>query len=101
MDIEQLKLITETLSSLGAEAKTVAIWWMVLDKVLPLIATVTSIWLVGTISVRVIIACSSADRAMRQLRDLLRTGPGGHLTLQEIDATVAEVVRLKNAEESK
>jgi hypothetical protein len=33
MDIEQLKLIINTINSLGANAKEGFIWWLVVDKV--------------------------------------------------------------------
>ena len=33
MDIEQLKLIVDTISSLGVESKSAFIWWLVVSKI--------------------------------------------------------------------
>jgi hypothetical protein len=38
MDIEQLKLVIEAVKSVSGDAQAVAIWWLVLDKLLPVIA---------------------------------------------------------------
>lgn len=38
MDIEQFKLLLETIKSISGDAESVAIWWLVVDKIIPVIA---------------------------------------------------------------
>jgi hypothetical protein len=88
MDIEQLKLILETLRTMGEAGKDAFIWWILLDKALPVLAWLLTfcglIWLV----LRIVGAISS-DSHMARLRDDLGVGRPGEL----INSEVAEVRR--------
>ena len=64
MDIEQLKLVIETVKSVSGDAQAVAIWWLVLDKLLPVIA-----WLiVGCGVFKIATKISSFDRHKFRLK---------------------------------
>ncbi len=46
MEIEQLKLIIETVKSVSGDAETVAIWWIVIDNLVPVVAWIICICVV-------------------------------------------------------
>lgn len=93
MDIDQLKLILETVTSLGAEGKSAFIWWLVLDKGIPAL-----IWAgFFTIFYRVAMAALTSIRAVNEFcnfRDRLGTGTHGVLSNAELSRTVEAIARL-------
>lgn len=93
MDIDQLKLILETVTSLGAEGKSAFIWWLVLDKGIQAL-----IWAgFFTVFYRVAMAALTSIRSVNEFcnfRDRLSIGSPGALTNGEITRTVEVISRL-------
>ena len=103
MDIEQLKLVLETLQSVGHEASTLAVLWMWLKFGASLLHTL--FW--GAVIVGVAHAIRKAwlalecDRKseafMREMRDTLGTGTSGCLTDGEFSSTSTKLRELAHA----
>lgn len=97
MDIEQLKLIIESVGVISADARDVAIVWVIADKVLPAI-----VWLVSIPAVvfafkscaRIFISNSIDTPDGRTLRDELGVGCSGYVNQQEADMTIREAIRV-------
>lgn len=100
MDIEQLKLVLETLQSVSHDASSLAVLWLwlkfgaiVFSHVFWGAIVVSLVWLI----VRVVRAQSSEqdyDRFLREMRDILGTGTGGVLTEPEFSSTSARLRQL-------
>ena len=79
MDIEQLKLVLETAQGIGVQAQAIAIVWILLDKLLPVVCWmtvfVTLLWKIPTF-VRLF---AGSDAFMIWARDALRIGSPGYL----------------------
>ena len=96
MDIEQLKLVIETVRSVSGDAQAVAIWWLVLDKLLPIIA-----WLIVAalayniiyIVVHKVILEKDCEETLKILRDTLGIGHG-YLSQEERNMLVKKVIEL-------
>ena len=93
MDIEQLKLVIETVKSVSGDAQAVAIWWLVLDKLLPVIA-----WLIvgcGAFKLlsRLILNINS-HKDMCDIRDMLGIGISGPLMEVERKQVLAKIREL-------
>ena len=94
MDIENLKLILETVKGVSGNAQTVAILWIVLDKVLPnivgLIVFVGLLW-------KIPIFVHSIIRPVvlfKSFRDALGIGRSGYLMESDIDDTAKKIMEL-------
>jgi len=84
MDIEQLKLVLETVQQLGAQGKEAFIWWIVLDKVLPVLGwliTFAGLMTVGFWVIRAVQSANEDAARLKQLRDALLDScyRGGHV----------------------
>lgn len=94
--MEELKLVVEALTGLGAQAKEAFIWWLVFDKLIPpvmfLAFTVTLAWTV----LKVIRQASErpSEEFIKWARDELRTGVPGPLTDVERARTVEALRRI-------
>ena len=95
MSNEQLQMILNALQGLGVEGKSAFIWWLLLDKGLPVVG-----WLV-TFSGLLWAACKalnviSADSHMARLRDEMGIGSPGPLLdceARSVVDTVRELMR--------
>ena len=76
MDIEQLKLVLSTLLQLGEGSKEVAIWWLMLDKVLPVVVWLLILGAVVYLVLRIIPMLTLSD-PICELRDRLGIGSSG------------------------
>lgn len=89
MDIEQLKLVLETLQGLGHETSNLAVLWLSLKygtMVLGWLISVGVIVYVATLIYRA--ATSDTDESFfKAMRDQLGTGTRGGLSRRELDAT--------------
>jgi hypothetical protein len=100
MDIEQLKLILETLQSVGHEASSLTMLWMWLKFGAAILNVVFwGIIIVGVAHAigrawRALEGDTRADRFLRDMRDVLGTGTGGCLTEVEYDRTTSLLRRL-------
>ena len=96
MNIEELKLMLETIRSLTGDATSAAYWYLGLE-----FAKCVLGWLVGAgVALTLIKTVASAagvdqDTAfMRECRDELKTGTGGELTYNERKDTQAAIRKL-------
>jgi hypothetical protein len=93
VDIEQLKLILETLATMGESGKDAFIWWLVLDKVLPVFGWIVTFSGFIFIALRVINMSSNLQK-LEELRDALGVGSYGSITNWEIDETLKKAMQI-------
>ena len=93
MEMEQLKLIMETLTTMGEAGKDAFIWWLVLDKLIPVIA-----WLLVfsgfLLLVFYITRVLSVFERFKELRDVLDIGSPGAMTTYEAEHTIRKALSL-------
>lgn len=100
MDIEQLKLVLETLQSVGHDAASLAVLWMWLKfgaSVLNVVFWGAVVFAVVFAIIRAIMIGTGAERTdefLREMRGLLNTGTSGYMTDSERDRTLALLRRL-------
>ena len=72
-NLEEIKAITDLLTGIGAEAKSAFIWWLVFDKLLPILT-----WLITLItSLYFINLMVQPGRRLAELRDAMGIGLPG------------------------
>lgn len=119
MDAENLRLITETLKTLGEAGLTGFISWLVLEKVVPVIAWISSLVIVAKmliIPIAKIIQEYNVEKArlarerdasnvsanyMSGLRDMINGFKGGSITFAEAHITFEFVADLLKKERVK
>lgn len=82
MDIEQLKLVIETVKSVSGDAQAVAIWWLVLDKLLPIIAWLIvgcGVFKIATKIINAIATESNNEDRLKELCDILYPSGSGYV----------------------
>jgi hypothetical protein len=100
MEIEQLKLILETLQGVGHEAGNLAVlylWLQFAGGVLTNLSIMGALLGTAYIIYRAIRMSQGSDEAdvfLRNMRDQLGTGTGGHLTDHERHRTIAVLHQL-------
>lgn len=87
---EQLQMILTALQSLGAESKDAFIWWLVLDKGLPVLGWLMAFSGLLWLALKVISAVSAASH-MAKLRDEMGIGCPGPLWDSEATAVAKKV----------
>lgn len=89
MDIEHLKLILETVSSVSGDAAAIAISYIVFENILPFIVWMTFLFIIYKVGVNLVnkIPNDNDDAFFKEMRDVLRTGSSGHLADYEKSAT--------------
>lgn len=100
MNMDELKLITDTIQQLGEHGTTAFIWWIVFDKLVPAV-----LWAVGScvfmyLCWRITVVCVAANKAVNAiyvLRRVFNIG-GGYMTPYEIDAVVERALELHRKE---
>jgi hypothetical protein len=97
MDIEQLKLVLETLQSVSHEAGSLAVLWMWLKFGAAAVGHLSIMVVIVVVAyfiynaVRMSYGDDAYERFFRDMRDQLRTGTGGCLTGTERDNTMAAI----------
>ena len=100
MDIEQLKLILETLQGVGHEAGYLAALYLWLQFAGGVFTNLSFVGAIGGVvyviykGVRISMGHDEADAFLREMRDQLGTGTGGHLTDNERQRTIAKLHQL-------
>ena len=95
MDIEQLKLVMETLQSVSHDASSLAVLWVWLKFGASAIGHLSIMTVVVAVAyfiykaIRLSYGDDAYDRFFRDMRDELRTGTGGCLTDNERNATMS------------
>lgn len=97
MDIEQLRLVMETLAQMGAHGKEAFIWWLFFDKALPSIVWLILLPCVLITASRVISRMSENEQRLRNIRDILGIGCAGYVSIHEFNDIVKELKKIKNA----
>src|SRR5690554_2338495 len=99
MDIEHLQLILDTVSQVSGDAVTIAVAFIVLDKVLPFILYLTFFYVVYRVALLIHQASTRVKKESfwEDMRDCLGIGTPGHLTPDELRRTEAELRRLAMA----
>ena len=100
MDIEQLKLILETIQNVSGEASRITLYWLALKAALPLL--VHGLWACVVISLAYLISTiitrlNTSVEFMREMRDLFRIGCPGMLS--DIQARSTQAILRKLASE--
>lgn len=100
MDINDLKLIIDAVKTVSGDAQSVAVWWIIADKIAPIIGWLLTacgiVYLVRKIiitSERTSIA-ESCETDMKIIGNLLKTHTGHWLTKEEREATINAVRNL-------
>lgn len=91
MDIEQLKLILETVNGVSGDAQVVAILWLVFDKLLPIIAWVGVFYMLCVKVANPLINAVFDESAIKRFRDELGTGSSGALIQPERIRTINKI----------
>lgn len=97
MDIEQLKLVLETLQSVSHDAGSLAMLWIWLKFGAAAVGHISIMTVIVAVAyfiykaVRVSYGDDVYERFLRDMRDQLRTGTGGCLTGTERDNTMAAI----------
>lgn len=86
--MEELKLILQTMSSLGGEAKEAFIWWLVFDKLVPAVCFLTGLLAALWITLKIVMVCSY-ERELQLIRDAMGVGSRGPVVLEELRAMEA------------
>jgi hypothetical protein len=96
MNIEELKLVLDTIKSLSGDASAAAYWYFGLEFAKWVLG-----WFVGAgvalTIIKTVAGASGIDQDtafMRECRDELRTGTGGELTYNERKATQIAIRKL-------
>lgn len=95
MDIEQLKLVVEAISQLGIQGKEAFIWWLLFDKMLPVICWLTTLVFVGVCIFKLVRLLHGNEGKLMDIRDMLEVGSPGFFTEEEFGSVVREIRRLQ------
>ena len=93
MDTEQLRLIIDVLSTLGDNGKSAFIWWLVLDKGLPVFAWLVVFFGVLAFFLKALRLLNNIDR-FKELRDVLGVGSPGAMLEHEVTETLKRAIAL-------
>ena len=96
MNIEELKLVLDTILSLSGDATTAAYWYFGLEFAKAVIGWAAVAW-VALALIKTIAKANGVDEDeafMRECRDELGTGTGGELTRNERKATQIAIRKL-------
>lgn len=93
MDTEQLKMILDVLRTASEAGQSAFVWWLVLDKVLPVVAWLITFAGLLWLAHRVIQQCI-VTRLGEQVRDMLGIGSPGPMLRREADETLRRVREL-------
>ncbi len=100
MNMEELKLVTDTIQQLGEHGTTAFIWWIVFDKLVPAV-----LWTVGSCAFmylcwRVTLVCVATNKAVNCMYILRRAFGlgGGYLVPSEIDRVMERALELQRKE---
>ena len=96
MDIETVKVIAETVKTLGQQGGEVFLWWIAADFVKTLLGILAAIFCAYNLLKALISALNGeAETTLLQLRGMLGVGSPGELTARECREIVAKVAELK------
>ncbi len=103
MDLEQLKLILETIQSMGGDAKEFGIWWLVCTQAPGMLSSVL-LFVFGVISARwLYLAITAGVRAMNvswEIATMLDLHPGAYWNTDDTKAVRQRIHRLQEIEKN-
>lgn len=103
MTAEELTLVMTTLQTLGEDGKAAFVWWLVFDKLMPVLGWMATLGVAAFIAKMVITACvrsatpdphSPRETHLRVLRDRMGIGAPGSLTEVEFMAMIVRIDEL-------
>ena len=94
MEIEQLKMVIELISQLGVHGKEAFIWWLVLDKVLPVIGWGITLVAFSYTILKVIKEVSGHENHLQSIRDVLGVGCPGKFMPSEYHDVMRKIRQL-------
>lgn len=97
MSMNELQLVLNAMTTLGAAGKEAFIWWLVMEKGLAFICGMSVIALGVFITVSVRNSYSDSKR-LQTLRDIMHVGAIGHITDSEFREMVEWVTKRRNWE---
>lgn len=95
MSTEEIKLITDLLSSLGANGKEAFIWWLLINYLAHYVTILLSIGVAGFVVIHVVAKFNNEPR-LKDIRDLLRVGDSWRYTDIEHKAVLRKIAELMN-----
>lgn len=93
--MKELEMILAAVSQLGVAGKEAFLWWLVLDKLVPTLATLAGVVTVVLMVRSILLGFSEMDSTLRTLRDMLGAGTPGPLTDSEMRQIIRDVKKLK------
>ena len=87
MNTEEIKVVTDMLQSLGQAGTTGFIWWLVLDKLVPVIGGLVGLGMTMRYIFLPLAASTASYSTLCNLRDKLGIGSHGSLTPSELART--------------
>lgn len=95
MDIEQLKLVLETVGNVSGDAQTVAVWWLILDKFIPSVVILAISYGVYSLVLKIVRTCHN-EKDLIEIRDSLGiVGSDWYLRDSEIKQIKQKIANFK------
>jgi hypothetical protein len=82
-------MVIELIQQLGVQGKEAFLWWLALDKVLPVLGWLLTLVAFGHTAIKIIGMVSGKEGQLRSIRDALGVGCSG----QFIDSQYTQVMR--------
>ena len=94
MDMEQLKMVLETIQQLGMQGKEAFIWWLVLDKALPVLGWMIFMCFLLVViywTIRAIMNHNDYYTAITQIREVLCLPRRWQYDDDDLDSMIAKL----------
>lgn len=105
MYIDEIQVVMDAISTLGEAGKFAFIWWLIADKVLPVIGWLLALGVFAGGGLRIVRQVledrrrvDSNELTLRTLRDLLRIGSSGHVSEYVLGRILQRVTQLVKEE---
>jgi len=96
MNSDELKLMTDTIQALGQNGQVAFVWWLVMDKLLPVLGWLATLWGVLRYLVTPLTYTAKCYRDISNFRDVLGIGSPGALSSSEHYQTIKKLTELVN-----
>lgn len=95
MNADELTILMDTLRELGGDGKTAFIWWLVFDKLLPVVGWITAACILIFGLGRPLLGTLRSESYLRSLRDRLHIGSPGYVSdseLRQLQQSIDELI---------
>ena len=96
MNADELKLITDTIQALGQNGQVAFVWWLVMDKLLPVLGWLATLWGILRYLVTPLTLTAKCYGDISNFRDVLGIGRPGALSPSEHYQTIKKLTELVN-----